>query len=136
MGRQVHAGFASNAPVQIGGEGGDDDGASLVYTKRWDVTAAAAENATHTSKYNFDIVTSDPAILIGTSPGGTCANSIELETKNAVAVSTSNPSFPTSLKTCTIAVTRGPDLTKDADVRFEVELSNGKELNGRIRVRP
>jgi hypothetical protein len=97
--------------------------ASDVYTKEWEISSNAASIKVH-----FNIVTENPATVI--TPLGI----VVTKTKNALAGSAVNPGLLAG-KGYVITVTRG-DVTDDSEVRFEAELTDGAELEGRIRIKP
>ena len=128
----VDMGRQTNPPVEIGG--GEE--ASIAFTKRWEVTGAGTAN-NQVKTFNFDIATSELSTKISSCTIGTVDGDVEVEkAKNATVTSVANPNTALATgKSCTFTVTR-LDGTDDADVRFEVSLTTGKELKGRIRIRP
>src|SRR5262249_40151853 len=116
-------GVQTNVPTEIG----EEEEASVAYTKRWEVTGAGTAN-NQVKTFNFDIVTADSATVLPT-----CAARVE-KIKNATTIGAANGALLAG-KSCVLTVTR-PDGTRDGEVRFTVTLSTGTELEGRIRIRP
>jgi hypothetical protein len=121
MGLQTVGATGGFAPHSIGVK----RDASDVYTKEWDISGVGATNPI---KVHFNIVTENPATVI--TPLGI----VVTKTKNALAGSAVNAGLSAG-KGYVITVTRG-DVTDDAEVRFEAELTDGAELEGRIRIQP
>jgi len=119
MGLQTVGATGGFAPHKTGVKRDGSD----VYTKEWEITAGA----TPTIKVHFNIVTENPATVI--TPLGI----VVTKTENALAGSAVNPGLLAG-KGYVITVTRG-DVTKDAEVKFEADLTDGAELEGRIRIK-
>src|SRR5262249_30341433 len=116
-------GAQTNVPSEIGQE----EEANIAFTKRWEITGAGTAN-NQVKTFDFDIVTADSTTIFST-----CGVSVD-KVKNATITGAANGALLAG-KSCVLTVTR-LDGTKDADVRFSLLLNTGKELEGRIRIKP